>query len=202
MTRALRGIALSSFVTVVLMGCGSSPEPRFYTLSAGGITASNRNEKAVAEYSVAVGPVTLPEIVDRPQLVIRIGVNQVALLDDHRWAEPLRNGIPRVVAENLAQLLGARQVVTYPYNVSFDPEYRVLLDIQRFDSAPGQTVTIDALWAVRRVPDGQPKTGRSLVRESTGGEDYDALVAAHSRALATVSRDIAEAIRSAGATMR
>ncbi len=202
MTRALLGIALSTFVTAVLVGCGSSPEPRFYTLSAGGITASDRNEKAVAEYSVAVGPVTLPEIVDRPQLVIRIGVNQVALLDDHRWAEPLRNGISRVVAENLAQLLGARQVVTYPHNVSFDPEYRVLLDIQRFDSAPGQTVTIDALWTVRRVPDGQSRTGRSLVRESTGGEGYDPLVEAHSRALATVSRDIAEAVRLTNSSAR
>jgi len=201
-TRALLGIALSSFVTAVLVGCGSSPEPRFYTLSAGGITASDRNEKAVAEYSVAVGPVTLPEIVDRPQLVIRIGVNQVAVLDDHRWAEPLRNEIARVVAEDLAQLLGARRVVTYPQHGSQEAEYQVLLDIQRFESTLGQAVMIDALWAVRRVPDGQPKTGRSLVRESTGGEGYDALVAAHSRALATVSLDIAEAIRSAGATTR
>ena len=196
MTRALLGIALSSVFAAMLEGCGSSAEPRFYTLSAGGNSGSDRSEKAMADYSVSVGPVTLPEIVDRPQLVVRVGANQVALLDDHRWAEPLRDGIPRVVAENLAQLLGARQVVSYLNNVSFDPEYRVLLDIQRFESMPGQTVTIDALWTVRPASGGEPKRGRSAAREQTGGDGYDALVTAYGRALATVSRDISEAIRS------
>src|SRR5438128_5304640 len=150
----------------------------------------------MAGYRVFVCPVTAPEIGGRPQLVVRVGANQVALLDDHRWGEPVRDGIPRVVAENLAQLLGARQVVSYLNNVSFDPEYRVLLDIQRFESMPGQTVTIDALWTVRPASGGEPKTGRSAAREQTGGDGYDALVTAYGRALATVSRDIPEAIRS------
>jgi len=198
--RPLLGIATSLIVAGLLVGCGSSPEPRFYTLSAGGIPASDRSEKALAEYTVAVGPVTLPEMVDRPQLVVRVGANQVELLDQHRWAEPLKSEIPRVVAENLAQLLSARQVVTYPHNASFTAEYRVFLDIQHFDSAPGQAVTIDTLWTVRSPSGGEPKTGRSVARESTNGDGYDAIVAAHGRALATVSREIAESIRSAAST--
>jgi len=194
------GIAISCLVAAVLVGCSTSSEPRFYTLSASGIPASDRTEKAVAEYSVAVGPVTLPEMGDRPQLVVRVGANQVELLDQHRWAEPLRSEIPRVVAESLAHLLGARQVVTYPHNASFTAEYQVLLDIQHFDSAPGQAVMIDTLWTVRSASGGEPKSGRSVVREPTNGNDYDALVAAHGRALATVSREIAASIRSAGPT--
>src|SRR5207244_12561513 len=127
---------------------------------------------------------TPPASVDRPQLVVRVGTNQVAVLDDHRWAEPLRDGIPRVVAENLAQLLGARQVVSYPNNVSFDPEYRVLLDIQRFESMPGQTVTIDALWTVRPPSGGAPKRGRSATRAQTDRGGDDALAPAYVRPLA------------------
>jgi hypothetical protein len=200
MTRPGHDIAISLFVAVVLAGCGTSPEPRFYTLSAGGISASDKTDKGEAEYTVAVGPITLPEMVDRPQLVVRVGVNQVELLDQHRWAEPLKSEIPRVVAENLAHLLGAKQVVTYPHNASFTAEYRVLLDIQHFDSAPGQAVTIDTLWTIRATSGGEPKTGRSVAREPTNGNDYDALVAAHGRALATVSREIAESIRAAGPT--
>ena len=38
-------------------------------------------------------------------------------------------------------------------------------------------------------------TGRSTAEESGGGGTYDAVVAAHSRALATISHEIAEAIR-------
>jgi uncharacterized lipoprotein YmbA len=135
-------------------------------------------------------------------MVVRVGPNQVALAEQHRWAEPLRNEIARVVAEDLAQLLGTRQVVTSSQNGSQAAEYQVILDIQRFESALALAVTIDALWRVRRVTDGQTRTGRSLVRESTGGESYDALVEAHSRALATVSRDIAEAVRLTNSSAR
>jgi len=149
---------------------------------------------------VSVGPVTLPEIVDRPQLVVRVGANQVALVEEHRWAEPLTSEIPRVIAENLSQLLGSQQVVTFLQNAVRDPEYRVLVDIQHFDSMVGQSVTIDALWTVRRALGGEPRTGRSVAQEPTGGDGYDALVAAHGRALATVSRDVAESIRAAAST--
>jgi uncharacterized lipoprotein YmbA len=180
-------------LTIVLAGCGS-PKDHLYTLSSSTGPGSN-GALPSARPSIAVGPINLPEVVDRPQIVVRVGPNQVALAEQHRWAEPLRNEIVRVIAENLSQLLGTRQVVTYPQNASQAAEYQVILDIQRFESALGVAVTIDALWTVRRVPDGQTRTGRLLVREATGGEGYDALVEAHNRALTTVSRDIAETVR-------
>ena len=37
-----------------------------------------------------------------------------------------------------------------------------------------------------------------MARESSSGGSYDAVAAAHSRALATISREIAEAIRAFG----
>jgi len=188
-------------LTIILSGCGS-PKEYLYTLSSSTASGSTGALPASVRPSIAVGPITLPEVVDRPQMVVRVGPNQVALVEQHRWAEPLRNGIARVVAEDLAHLLGTRQVVTSYQNGSQTADYQVILDIQRFDSMVGQTVMIDALWMVRRAPDGQPRTGRSLVRESTGGEGYDALVEAHSRALATVSRDIAEAVRLTSASVR
>jgi uncharacterized lipoprotein YmbA len=193
--RARIGLAAVSFMSAVLLGCASSPPTHFYTLSAGALVSGGSADKSAAEYRVSVDPVTLPETVDRPQLVVRVGANQIVLVEEHRWAGPLKGEIRRVIAENLSQLLGAERVVTFSQNPVHHTEYRVLVDIQRFDSMVGQTVLIDALWAVRRVPDGQLRTGRSLVRESTGGEGYDALVEAHNRALAMMSLDIAEAVR-------
>ena len=195
-------IAAVSLVVTVLAGC-SSPMASFYTLSVGAAPETAAPAPAESKSSIAVGLVTVPAIVDRPQLVVRVGANQVAVLEQHRWAEPLKSEIPRVIADNLAKLLGTTQVSAYPQSAGDNAEYQVQVDIQRFESTLGGTVVIEALWSVRRFPDGQPKTGRSLVQESTGGgAGYDALVAAHSRALATVSRDIAAAIRSAGAPAR
>jgi len=196
-------IAAMSLVAAVLAGCGSSPMASFYTLSVAAAPETAAPTPAGTNYSIAVGPVSVPATVDRPQLVVRVGANQVAVVEQHRWAEPLKSEIPRVIADNLAKLLGTTQVSAYPQNAGDNAEYRVQVDIQRFESTLGGTAVIEALWSVRRSPDGQPKTGRSLVQESTGGgAGYDALVAAHSRALAAVSREIAAAIRSAGAATR
>jgi uncharacterized lipoprotein YmbA len=61
-------------------------------------------------YRVGVGPVTVPAAVDRPQIVLRVDANRVALQEQSRWAEPLKESIPRVVASNLAVLLGMRRL--------------------------------------------------------------------------------------------
>jgi uncharacterized protein len=190
------------FAISVLAGCGSSPRETYYTLSAGAAANSAAPASGESAYSVAVGPVTLPDPVDRPQLVLRVGPNEVTFVELHRWAGSLKNEIPRIIADNLAANLNIRQVAAYPQSAGDNTDYRVLVDIQRFDSTLGESVTIDALWTIRRQSDGTTRTGRSTARESSSGDKYEALVAGHSRALATISRDIADAIRSGQAMSR
>jgi uncharacterized lipoprotein YmbA len=191
-----RGLFASLILAAsALAGCASSPTPRFYILSA------PEQPAAKAAYSVAVGPVTVPEIVDRAQLVLRTSANEVTIAEQTRWAQSLKSEIPRVIAANLAQSLGDAYVSAYPQGTGSEADYRVVVDIQRFESALGDAATVEALWAVSATTgkSGAPRSGRSLVREPVQGRDYDALVAAHSRALASISRDIAEAVRAARA---
>jgi uncharacterized lipoprotein YmbA len=100
-----------------------------------------------------------------------------------------------VVAENLVALLGTPRVTLYPQSVGTDAEYRAAIEVQRFESAPGEAGTLDAVWAVSRAKDGKSQTGRTTVREAASEKGYDALAAAHSRAVARLSRDIADAVR-------
>jgi uncharacterized lipoprotein YmbA len=174
----------------VLAGCGSSPKTNFYTLSSGAAPLP----AAPAPYRVALGAVTVPDVIDRPQLVTRTGANQVTIEEFARWAEPLKSEIPRVIAANLARELDGALVSTYPQSAGMDADCRVLIEVQRFDSAPGDAATIELLWTVRPAK-GEAKSGRSVAREATAGAGNDALAAAHSRALAAASRDIAAAIR-------
>jgi uncharacterized protein len=185
-----------------LTGCASSPNESFYTLSAGVPVNVATPANGESAYSVAVGPITLPEVVDRPQIVLRASPNEVIIVELHRWAEPLRSEIPRIIADNLTADLNVKRVAAYPQSAGDNADYRVLVDIQRFDSTMGESVTIDALWTVKRVSDGALRTGRSMARESTGGGTYEAVVAAHSRALTTISHEIAEAIRSSASPRR
>ena len=100
-----------------------------------------------------------------------------------------------MVAENLVALLGTPRVTLSPQTLGTDADYRVAIEVQRFDSAPGEAATLEAVWTVRRTKDGKAQTGRTTAREPASERSYDALAAAHSRAVARLSRDIADAVR-------
>ncbi len=131
---------------------------------------------------------------DRPQLVLTLDANRVQLLENHRWAEPLKSAIPRVLAENLSRVLGTDQVSWHPQSAAYRADYRILADFQRFE-ASGDQVIVDTLWTVRSSSTAPAINGRSRIQEQIDGTGYEAVAAAYSRALATVSAEIAAAIR-------
>jgi uncharacterized lipoprotein YmbA len=176
-------------IAVLAAGCASSPA-RFYTLSATAAPSA-----AASKISVAVGPVTIPPAVDRPQIVVSTSANQVTLDDFNRWASPLQDNLGSVIAENLVALLGTPRVTLFPQTLGADVDYRVQIEIRNFESTPEKSAALDAVWTVRRTKDGKTETGRTSVRENVADSGYEALAAAHSRGVARLSQDIAEVVR-------
>ncbi|HET9924671.1 MAG TPA: PqiC family protein [Methylomirabilota bacterium] len=187
--RRLPPIAMLCAVVVLAWGC-ASPSPHYYTLSAAATPAV-----PAADVSVAVGPVAVPAEVDRPQMVVRTGGNEVQLDEFHRWASPLPNAISRAIAQNLATLLGSSRVTLFPQTVSASADYRAAIEVQRFESALGEAAELDAVWTVTRGRDGKSQSGRTTAREPAADKGYDTLAAAHSRAIARLSQDLAGAVR-------
>jgi uncharacterized protein len=186
----LLAIALA---VVALAGC-ASPKADFYTLSP---EAPRESADPATPITVLIGSVSVPELVDRPQIVVRAGANQVTMNEFARWADSLKSQIPRVIAADLAQQLNSPRVSAYPMAGDTAAAWRVQIDVQRFDATLGDAVTVDALWSVSPPGKRAPLSGRSTVREPCAGTGYDAVVAAYSRAFATISRDISTSIRSA-----
>ena len=182
-------LAALAAATAIVAGCGTTPDSLFYTL-----TSSEAAPAGTSSVSVVVGPITLPVVVDRPQLVTSSGDNRVELHEFHRWAQPLRTEIPRVVAAQLGRQLGtARTGISSDVAIT-DPDYRALIDIQRFDLRRGESATVEALWTVHSRS-GSTRTGHTLAEERAADTSYDALITAQRRALGTLSRDIAGAIQ-------
>jgi uncharacterized lipoprotein YmbA len=190
MMRHGAGTTILCALGALIGGCVSTPESRFFTLNA---TINHAVESS--SLSVVVGPVSVPAAVDRPQIVVSTGPNQVRVDDFNRWASPLQNNISRVVADNLVSILGTPRVTVFPQTLSSSADYQAAVEVQSFGSALGEAATLDAVWTVRRVKDGKLQTGRTTVREPAPERGYDALAAAHSRAVARLSRDIAGAVR-------
>jgi uncharacterized lipoprotein YmbA len=171
-------------------GCASTPQPRFYALSA-----TPASSAAASSVSVSVGPVSVPAALDRPQIVLSTGPNEVRLDDLNRWAAPLQDNLAEVIAQNLLGLLGTPHVSVFPKMPAADAQYRVVVEVQRFESAPGTAAVLDATWTVLRKTDRTTQAGRTRAREPVQDASYDALAAAHSRAAGRLSEDIAQAVR-------
>jgi hypothetical protein len=178
-------------IVAALAGCGSSPKSSFYTLNA---AAPARQSDSAAAYTIAIAAVMVPDVVDRPQLVTRTGANELTINEFARWGEPLKSEIPRVIAADLARELEGAFVSIYPQSSAGNADYRIQLDVRRFDSTLGEAAMVEVVWTVRPLK-GAAVNGRSIAREPASGAGYDALVTAHSRALASVSGEIAAAVR-------
>jgi uncharacterized lipoprotein YmbA len=176
-------------ITFLASACASA-QPHYYTLDSTPAPASG----PASHMAVMVGPVTVPASVDQPQFVVQVAANQVQVEEFNRWASPLNESIARAVAGDLSSQLGTPDVVAAPL-ANFAPDYRVTIDVQRFESIRGQAAVLEAVWVVRQTG-GRVLSGRTVAREPVQGDGFDALAAAHSRALVKVSADIAAAIRS------
>lgn len=184
------GVIVIGVGAALLAGCSRSPRVSFYTLGDAAVTASVNPSKSPP--SVSLVKVTLPELVDRPQMVERFGDNRVEFLESHRWAEPLKVGIARLLGQSLGNQIGSDRVTAYPQTSAGDPDFRVSVDIQQFEALE-DSISLDAIWTIRRTVAGISKTGRSRVREPRGG-GYEALVAAYNRAIVSLGKEMAQTI--------
>lgn len=184
-------IASGLGMLALLAGCAASPVPRYFTLGEG----QNGAMPQCLTPSIVITQTTLPELIDRPQLVTRRSDNRVSIDEQQRWAEPLRRDIPRVLADELGRQLDSSRVLSLPIDgQGFDADYRLLLDVQRLEAVAGQGAQVDVVW--RLLPrQGKPIVGRSVLREASLSDDSEALVAAQRRALKTVAVEIAQQLR-------
>jgi uncharacterized lipoprotein YmbA len=187
-----RLLLLMTCCATLTCGCASSPQSRFYTLSAQ--SSGPPAVTAAPPVTIVLTAVNVPEIVDRPQIVVRTSIDEVQFDEFDRWADSLKSQIRRVIVADLAAQFPGGIVYGSQGAVDLASAYQVSIEIQSFESAPGDAAALSMLWSIR-PPKGQSVNGRSVVHEPAGGPGYDMLVAAHSRALARASEDIATAIR-------
>ena len=187
------------FIPLLLAGCGSSSQRvEYYTFNPlTGMQAEANTPVTDQILSIGIGPVEIPQILDRPQIVTRSGPNKLNIDEFNRWAGRLDENFARVLAENISLLLDTDQVAVYPWQTDFKPRYRIALKINYFEGQWGKDVLLEAIWSVTEQQNQSTHSMRkTAVNEPLSAEpDYEALVAAHSRAIAQLSREIAQEIQ-------
>jgi uncharacterized lipoprotein YmbA len=191
---SLHVVVLLLVSMVCLSTCaGKSSSSKYYVLSPLPLTKLSGAEEA----TIGVLPLDLPDYLDRPQVVTRVSENELKLDEFNRWAEPLKDNFYRVLVENLSTLLTSAKVIETVQRAKLSVNLYVGVDVAQFDGTLGGDVVLSVKWGLITSEGGKLVVAkRSSFKEPTGAATYEALVAAHSRAVAALSREIAEAIRS------
>jgi len=186
------------FVLMVflLAGCSTTPAVRYYTLNPFAEMQPDIPQAVSGNtLAIGVGPVEFPKFLDRPQIVTRQSQNRIEVSEFHRWASSFSEDFLRVLAKNISILLPADRVAAYPWTDQFSPSYRIQLTVEQFDGRFGGDVVLNVTWSVWNQKDmNQAIFKHTRIKEPVSAEDYDALVAAQSRAIGTLSRVIVDEI--------
>lgn len=183
-------------VLMFTLGCARTKSAKFYTLNSLDVShTESRSEETQTGVALGIGPISFPDYLDRPQIMTRDSRNALTLAEFHRWAGSFREDFSRILAENLSIILATDRIALFPWQSSTPIDYRVTANVIRFEGKIGGDVTLKVRWSILGG------TGKKVLVmktsnfiEPVGSSNYEALVAAQSRTLAVLSREIAETI--------
>ncbi len=186
-----QSITLCVIVSLLLVACGSSPPVRYFALSP--MDSAHRQDPNDAVV-LGLGPLRLPEYLNRSQIVTRGAGLEMEVDEFSRWAEPLTVALHRVVSADVDNMMDGVVVVAFPWEsvVRDQVDYRLLGEITRFDADRSGRVVLNIQWAISDVSAGLAvPPHRSKYETRAARSDDPAIVAsAMNEALAMFSRDV------------
>ncbi|UVJ41992.1 PqiC family protein [Pseudomonas sp. LS1212] len=169
-------------VLLLLGACRSDPV-HYHTLTP----TQFGNAQQGASADIEIERITVPAQVDRTQIVVRQGNSGLAILETEWWGASLSDELQSALAEQL--------------NSSVSPRKASLrVEVQRFDSVPGQYALVEAKWRLRSLGPGntiKEMTCRTSLR-TPAGATIDDLVAAHQNNVKRLADAISQASRGTG----
>ena len=179
---------------VVLTGCAQSEPSRFYGLAS---LPVHTEEPNLAEVSVGIVPVILPEYLNRPQIVTRSSPTTLEIAELERWVEPLDSMATRIMVQNLSDWTGSDAILVLPQRRESRYDWFLELEFLRFDAGTDGMV-LDARWSLF---EGRNETlaasKRSVIELSVdmaGADRFDAIARAMSVGMALLGEEILQAM--------
>ena len=174
---------------LALAACGTPPPTHFHSLMPTDI-AARPGAPAASGVVVRLEPIRVPAQVDQPQWLVQLSDDSMAVLEQERWASPLRDELQQALMEELIVGQGAIDARTQPAPTAVA---RVAIDVRRFDSLPGREARIQGSWTITGSDARNASRCEWLIREAAPGS-FTALAAAHRRAVSRLGAAIGQAL--------
>lgn len=181
-------------VSVLLSACASAPTS-FYTLEAQSRPPVVATTTGATKPLIGIGPLSLPALLDRRGIVTRTENNSVQIAEFDQWAAPLKDNILAVLSKNVANLQPNAIVRAYPWSVYGSVNYRVIIDITRFDTQPGKSANLEASWAIMEEKNHTIiSNGQTKLQQPLNDASYNSAAQALSRLLSEFSQQLSLAL--------
>jgi uncharacterized protein len=190
-------VVLLCVILLILEGCAASTQKsQFFVLTSISKNSAEKLQPPSGKLSIGVGPFEFPSYLNRPNIINRVGANQVQLSEFHRWAEPIEENFSRVLAENLSTLLSTDQVSVFPWKGTLPIGFQVTMSVTKFHGELGGDSVLECRWAIfRNYGKEVLMMKKSSFKEVSKGQDYEALVSVMNKNLEKLSVEIAKAIK-------
>lgn len=178
----------------LLTACANTPPTQFYVLEAQ--NPSFATSTVIAKKTlIGIGPLALPALIDRRQIVTRQANNSINMAEFHQWASPLKDNVLAVLSKNVATQQPNAIVRAYPWSVYGDMDYRVIIDISRFDSQQGKSANLEASWAIMTEKNHTiVNNGQIKIQQPLNDDSYQSVVVALSKLLNDFSQRLSVAL--------
>ncbi len=143
---------------VSLAGCSASPKISYHTLGAASVGDMVEIQLKKPVFSLGVGPVYVPTLLDRQGVVLRKDRYTVDVAEFHEWGGELEDEFLGALAQRLQERLPATTaVLTVPWELEQTPQYQVTVHVAQFDGIPGKQAVLKGRWQLQ-----QAKSGRGV----------------------------------------
>ncbi len=189
--------AILLFCLLFLCGCASKSSNYYVLHSHQSEAPGVKMARAESDLTIGVGPIKIPEYLDRPQMATRSNPDSLQFAEFDKWAEPLEKNLARVLADNLSILLSTDRVVVFPWAGSMHVLYQVIVDVAQMEYTPDGKALLVAGWSVFGNDGGKLLAiRRSRITVPVQSTGFEAIASAQSRAVGDMSREIAACIES------
>ena len=181
-------------LSALLTACASTPT-QFYTLESLSRSPVATTTASAKKLLIGIGPLTLPALLDRKGIVTRAENNSVQIAEFDQWAAPLKDNVIAVISKNVAILQPNAIVRAYPWAVYGNVDYRVIIDMTRFDTQLGKSANLEASWAIMEETNHTfVSNGQTKLQQPLDDASYNKAAQALSKLLGDFSQQLSRAL--------
>ena len=186
------------FVLTILLGlgaCASTPvEDQYYSLVLAADELPANTEDTNSSGHLIVGPIQLPEFLERRELAMQISDNEIRTANHHFWAEPLEEAIAKVLVRDITHLGNDLAVDRDAGRWTEEGDCRVRIEFDRFHATNRSRVVNSGRYWI--LAPGESVRREFDLSETIATDGYSSAVTALRLSLRELAGQIADSVNS------